>query len=352
MLSLHALKQDCVKEYRRYADTVAVLSAIYQVCRKNPQIISHVGIEQSLQNNEGNDVTPDIVALGEANTKGLVIEFKSSLPFSEPLLEKEIKKIRRYAIPCLSWKNPTGKVDYHDVILVCHFEDAERTVDMIRKVSLEKDYDFLAHDGFALWAWSIGTAKAGEGKEHLIIYPSYGKPRNADIENMIKPTGLVLPEESLTYLRCLFTFTREKPPIHYTIAALIQNVFSSFQDPTKGREIYKLGTDLIYQRANIFWPSWHLFDQATVQVKRRWISEALETMFALGLIGKPIGEPDSWLVPIPTLKSREPVQMALCTMLAKRQLKATERRRPRGRPRTTRPQLQPHPKMKKLEDFF
>jgi len=352
LLSLHALQQDCIKEYRRYADTVAVLSALYQVFRKNPQIVSYVGIEQNLRNDEGNTVTPDIVALCEANTKGLVIELKSSLPFSESLLEKEIKETRKFAIPCHNWKNATGEVDYHDIILVCHFEDAERTVDMIKKVSQEKDYDFLAHEGFALWTWTIGAAKAGERKEHLIVYPSYGKTRNANIESMIKPTGLVLPEESLTYLRFLFTFTRAKPPIHYTMATLIQNVFSSFQDPTKGRAMYKLATDLIYQRANIFWPSWHSFDQATIQAKRGWISEALETMFALDLIGKPVGEPDYWLVPIPTLRSREPVQMALCTMLSKRQLKVTERRGLRGRPRTRPIRLKPHPKMKKLEDFL
>jgi len=351
LLSLLTLQQECVRAYRRYADTVAVLSAIYHVFKKNPQIVSYVGIEQKLQNSFGNDIRPDLLALCEANTKGLIIELKWSLPFNETLLEKEIKEIKKYAVPCSNWKNSTGKVEYHDVVLVCHFEDAQRTVDMIKRVSQEEGFDFLASDGFALWTWTIGAAKGGERKEHLIIFPTYGKTRNAPIENMIKPTGLVLPEESLTYLRFLFTCTREKPPIQYMMTALIQHIFPSFQDPAKGRQSYKLSTDLIYQRANIFFPSWQEFDEITIQVKRGWISEALETMFTLNLIGKPVGEPDFWLIPIPTLKKRGPIQIAICNMLSKKQLEAKERRGRRGRPRTRAIRLKPSPRMKTLEEF-
>jgi len=353
LLSLLTLQQECVRAYRRYADTVAVLCAIYHVLKKEPRIADYVGIETKLRNSYGNDIRPDLVVMCEARTKGLLFEFKWSLPFSEKHLEKEVREIKKYAVPCSQWKNSNGKVDYHDVVFVCHIEDVQRTLTTISKVAKETDYDFLTSDGFTVWTWTISAARGGERREHLIITNAYGKTRNTTIENMInQPTGLILPEEVLTYLRSSFTFTREKPPVQYTIIALIQHVFSQFQDPMRGRAVYEVTTDMIYEKAKIFFPTWHEFDVQTVQIKRRWITEALQAMFALNMIGKPVDKPDSWLIPIPTPKTREPIQSAICKKLSKHQLKITKRPARRGRPRTKPIRFKAHPRMKRISDYF
>ena len=353
MLSLLTLQQDCIRDFRKYADTVAVLSAIYHLLRKEPISAGYVGIEPKLRNSYGNDITPDLAALYEARKKGLMFELKWSLPFSERLLEKEVRELKKYAVPSSQWKNSSGKVDYHDVVLVCHIEDAERTLEMITKIAEETEYNFLKSNGFAVWTWTIYFARGGERKEHLIINNAYGKTRNVTIENMInQPTGLILPEEVLTYLRSSFTFIREKPPVQYTIIALIHYVFSQFQDPTRGRAVYEITTEMIYDKAKILFPSWHEFDVKTIQLKRRWITEALETIFMLKIIGKPVGKPDTWLIPIPTLKTREPIHSAICKRLSRYQLKISKRPIRRGRPRIKPIRPEVHPKMKRITDYM
>jgi hypothetical protein len=166
-----------------------------------------------------------------------------------------------------------------------------------------------------------------------------------------QPPGLILPEESLTYLRSSFNFTREKPPVQYTIITLIQHVFSLFQDPRRGPWVYELTTDMIYEKAKLLFPSWHELDTETIQMKRRWITEALETMYAIGMVGKPIGKPESWLIPIPTFKTRRPMEVALCTKLARHQLKIGKRPSRKGRPRARPMRPVMGPKFKRLDEF-
>ena len=45
MLSLLALQQNCIRNYRRYADTVAVLSAIYHILKQDASLADYIGIE-------------------------------------------------------------------------------------------------------------------------------------------------------------------------------------------------------------------------------------------------------------------------------------------------------------------
>jgi hypothetical protein len=206
------LQQDYIRAYRRYADTVAVLSAIYHVLKQPPLAVDYIAIEKTIKNDDGKDMTPDLLALYERRTKGLMYEVKWSLPFSEELLEKEIRELKKYVTRCSQWKNATGKVDYHDFVIVCHVEDAQRAKEIILKVTSDQDFEFLTQQGFAMWSWTISAVRSGERREHLILTPVHGKTRNAIIENTVGVLpGLILPEESLTYLRSSFNFTREKP---------------------------------------------------------------------------------------------------------------------------------------------
>jgi len=354
LLSLLTFQQECVKAYRRYADTVAVLSAIYYILRKEPSIADYLGVEVTLRTISGNDITPDLIALCESRTNGLAFELKWSLPYSGELLTKEIKEIKKYTAPCSTWKTSTGKVEYHDVILVCHVDDVERTLETLTEIAKQTDFSPLAADGFVILSWAISATRGGERKEHLILLNAYGKNRNATVENALKrPGGLVLPEEVLTYLRSTYSFIRQKPPVQYTIIELIQHVFSQFQDPTRGPgAVYELTTDMIYEKSKILFPSWEDYDVQTIQAKRSWISEALEVMWSLKIVGKPVGKPDSWLVPIPTLRTREPIQSALCKKLARYQLKIGKKPIRRGRPRTKPLKLQAHPRTKRIDDYF
>lgn len=332
---------------------MAVLSAVYHILNQDPLQADYIGIETKLRSSHGTDITPDLVAMYNSRSRGIVFELKYSLPFSKALLEKEVKELKKYIEPCSQWKNSTGKVEFHDFIFICNVEDAERLLTTILEVAKEQGFGFLTSEGFSVWTWTISAARGGERREHLILSNVYGKTRNTAIENMInKPTGLILPEESLTYLRSSFSFTREKPPVQYTIISLAQHVLSQFLDLERGTGVYEITTDMIYDKSKILFPSWRDYDVQTLQVKRRWITQALEVMFALNMIGKPVGKPESWRIPIPVFKTREPIELALCKKLSKHKLKVTRRRKPRGRPRIKSIRMEPHPKIKKISDYF
>lgn len=353
MLSLLTLQQNYIKAYRKYSDSVAVLSGIYHLLLGKPSIADYIGIETKLQNSQGNDLTPDLVMLYEKRTKGLLFELKWSMPFSESLLEKEITEIKKYVSPFSNWRNSSGTVDYHDLVFVCHMEDAERVINTVSKVAKEAEFEFLNSNGFALWTWSIYVARGGEHKENLVLRSAYGRTRNTVLENMLtKPTGLILPDKVLTYLRSTFSFIREKPPVQYTIIKLLHNVIPQFQNPTRDRgETYEIDTDMIYDKAKILFPSWSDYDAQTIQIKRRWIREALEKLFSLGLIGKPAVKPNSWLIPIPTIRTRGPIHSALCKKLAKNEIKQKTRRSRKGRPRKKPLKLKAHPKTMKIDSY-
>lgn len=331
--SLRQLEELCVKEYRKYSDTVAVSCAIYHLFSKSPEIAKFIGIERELKNCEGSPIRPDVVAIYDGDSKGLIFELKWSLPFTEDYLEKKIKELRKYAIPCSNWQNPSDAVDFHDLVLICHIDDVQRAVDMIKRLSTDAEYDFFGKDGFAVWSWTITPPKMGERKEELRLFPVYGKTRNQQIESKInQPGGILFSEDVLTFLRWSFTFVREKPPVQYVMTVLIQNIFPTFQR-SPDRVNYNIHIDMLWERTKTFFPSWHEFDKETIQVKRRWIREALQKFLELKLCHKIVGKPNWWIIPIPTLKTRKPIQSVLCKLISKKYLENLKKRRRKGRRR-------------------
>jgi len=312
-----------------------------------------MGIEPKLVGPEGNSVTPDLVALYDENKKGLIFELKWSLPLTEEYLENKLKGLKKYSTPFKNWRTSTRHVDCHDLVLVCHIDDAKRAIDKITKISEEPGYEFFKSDGFAVWTWNITASKSGERKEELRFFRAHGKTRNNAIEKMIsEPGGILVPEGVLRYLRFMFSFIRQKPPVQYTMTILIQNVFSSFQQKPE-RNYYEMDTDLIYNRAKPFFPSWHEPDTETVQMKRGWIKEALGKLWELNLVDKMLDKPDWWRIPIPTLKARRAIQEAICRKISKKLLEQVKRvRRRRGRTRIKPVRPRGPLKEKRLTEFM
>jgi hypothetical protein len=334
LLTARDLELKCIRAYSKYSDSVAICCAVYNLLIKNPHIAKFIGIEHNLKNTIGHVVTPDIVAAYDNDKKGLLFELKWSLPLDEKLLEKEIEELEKYFVPCLRWGKTSGDQWTQDLVLICHIDDVQRTTDMIKHRLTRKNQSPLGKEGFAVWSWSITPPKQGGGrKEEMRLFPVYGKTRNRKIEELIgQPGGILFPEEVLTYLRFTFTFIKEKPPLQYTMTVLIQNILSSFQSSPE-KESHDIHVDMIYERAKAFFPSWHSYDAETVQVKRKWIREALETLCELNLCGKVLNKDDWWKIPIPLIRTRKPIQEVLCKKAAKAYLKQMKTKKT-GRPRT------------------
>ena len=311
----------CLRDYTRYSDTIAVLLAIRQLLLKNPSMARFIGVEYKLKNTKGNFLKPDLVSQYDRDSKGMIFEVKWSLPNDKDLLEKELRELKKYTDFLEKWKTGSGKVEKHDLLLVCHIDDARKAVDSVKQLATEKDYAFMAKSGFSVWGWILNPAKKGGHEEELRFLHCYGQTGNQQLESMIRQTGgIKISEDVLTYLRFTFAFTPDKPPIQYTISVLIQNILPSFQRSVE-KESYELDIDLIYDRAKSFFPSWHEFDEETTQTKRRWLREAIEKMCDLKLAERVAKSSNQWSIPIPTLRPKGSVQESICKKIAKEAMK-------------------------------
>jgi len=349
-LSLRIAEKECVADYRKYSDTVAILFAIRHLLIKNPQVARFIGVESKLKDQKGNYVRPDLVSVYGNDKKGLLFEIKWSLPIDKNYLEQEIKALKKYMAPLSEWKTSSRSVDFHDVVLVCHIDDARRAVESISELSESPEYDIFKNEGFAVWSWFINPPKAGGQKEELRFLPSYGKTRNDSIEELIHQVGgILIAEEVLTHLRFTYTFIPQKPPVQYTMSVLVQNVFPTFQRGPE-RDFYEIDVDTIYERMKTFFPSAHEFDAETIQIKRRWITEAIERLRDLKLAERIVGTSDQWRIPVPTIRTRKPIQEAICNKMAKESMKYKRRWATRVRMRRPLPKERPL-KQRTLNDF-
>jgi len=351
LLSSQELQENCVRDYRKYADTVAILSAIFHLITSHPTIGRFIGIEHELETKNHRKVTPDLVSVYDNDTKGLIFELKWSLPLRGDLLKTELLDLKKYSFKYSNWKTPSGSVDYHDFVLVCHIDDVKRTVEAVNELIKAPENEFFRADRFAIWTWAITPPKEGERKEEMRLLWVYGKTKNNEIERMIhEPGGILISEDVLRYLRFLYMFICQKPPIQYTMAILIQNVFPLFQQKSE-RDIYKIKVDMIYDRSKVLFPSWREADVETIQIKKRWIREALEKLIELRLVKPILTEPYWYYIPIPTLRARGPVHIAICKKLTTLWLKQAKKRERRGiRLKRIRPKGPP--KERPLPEYF
>ena len=333
------LARTCVEDFRKYSDTVTTAAAIYHLFASNPSIGHFIGIEHKLVTSNPDEIlTPDITAVYNSDSKGLLFELKYSLPTEVGSVKDELLKLEKYSRVQGGWrvKGPVQSVDF---ILICHIDDVSRAVEGAQQVFAETGKPFYNPTSFSIWYWTIPSARGDERREEMRLLHAYGATRNDLLQQMIKmPGGILAAEEVLTTLRFTYPFIRQKPPVQYIIVFLMQNVFSALPPPSRaGRRFYNVDLDHIYQKTNALFPPWWERDVQTVQVRRGWVKEALDTLVKLRLIMEISDKPDWYSIPIPTLVTRKPLHEVICRKLGRiRRLgrptapKPVPKRRPAG----------------------
>ena len=301
----------CIQEYTRYADSKTILSAIYELFQRNKEIGKYIGIELKLKNRDGSEIEPDLMALYDNETKGFLFEMKSSLPNTPQHLQSEIEELKKYYQTFTNWNNSTGQVEEQDLVLICHIDDAKKIVNMINILSEKEELSFLTSNHFLVCGWTITPTKDGRREETLRIFRVYGKTTNIKFEELLdEPGGILIPQNILRYVRFKFFFIKQKPPVQYTITILIQHILSSFPEDS-GENSCEVDIDTIYNRSEIFFPSWRHYDERTKQLKRQWLSQALNIMVELNIISRS-SISGWWKIPKPTYKKRQDIEVALC----------------------------------------
>jgi len=233
--------------------------------------------------------------------------------------------MKRYFAARTGWRTPTGTVHHVNLVLICNADDTQRIHAAMEDLAGQEGNEFLKSDGFSLWQWIVGSTKEDDREEVMWLQHIAGSCRNTLLQQRISnPGGIRIPDKVLRYLRFQHSFVRDKPPVQYMILLLLQHVLP--KDPEK--ESYDIPLEIVYQRANSFFPPWWESTETTRQVKRQWIREALSTLCDLGLIKRhPDGE--SYTIPRTLLEKRMPLRL-ICKKLAQR----SRKRARRGRPRT------------------
>lgn len=333
----------CVADFYKYYDTLTVSAAISHLFTTCPKLGHFVGVEHKLVTTDPSDIlTPDLTVVYDNASRGLLFELKYSLPSDVRSVKDELMKLAKYSRAYGGW-GVSGPVQLADFVLVCHMDDVHRAVEAATQIFDETQNPFYDPRNFSIWTWT-STSRKGERKEEMRLLHTYGATSNVPLQQMIKKAGgIPVAEEVLTTLRFTQVFLRQKPPVQYTMHLLIQNVFSALPRRLGAdRTTCQVDLDLIYRNANILFPPWWESDVQTIQVKRRWLKEALDTLARLRLV-KPIPDKvDSYVIPIPTLRTRKQMELAICERLA-------AMRRPPG-PEGVRVYLKKVPRKRSPED--
>jgi len=303
-------EESCIRNLRKYSDTVTILAALYELFSRNKTLGRYVGVEIPLHTVNNEKAEPDFVTLYDDDNKGMLFELKWSLPNDPKKLGEKLKKIEKYFKDFIDWRNSSKKVEHQDVILVCHIMDVNKLIIFIKSVWDTDEFKFLKSENFSIWGWSIVPSKRGEREEELRISKHLGNTKNTEMEKLIgEPAGLLISQKVLEFLRWRYYFIKEKPPVQYTIIILLQHIFSAFP-LDEWKESYKIDLETIYDRTQNFFPSWRDYDKNTIQLKKMWLREALRVMKDLNLIKE--SEEGLYEIPIPVFRPRGDVNKAIC----------------------------------------
>ena len=337
------LEINCLRDFRKYSDTVLVSAAICYLFKNNKKLGISMGFEPTLKRIDQPSLNPDLAFVLDNPSNGVIFELKWSVSPNREFSEPRLKEIKKYFDAFTNWKNSNGLVNDQDVILVCHPDDYEHIIKMIEIISSETDYNCFKKEGFSIWTWLLNQPKLGEQAEEMRLIKNYGKLKHKDLEAIIsKPLGIKIPEEVLTYFRYTYFFVKEKPPIQYLMNLIVVNVLPN--PDNLGGDNYVVDTEWIWRKTKTLFSMGEEYDNNTLQFKKRWIKEALDVLAEIDIIKR--GKEDSWIIPKKLGTRRKPIQKIICKKLA--ELEMNKRKHSQSRIKTP----IPSGKERKITDYF
>ena len=116
---LEKCKEERLTDYERYYETVLLTIGLRDYLNNNAKTCRFVSAEPRFHDNEGNEITPDIV-FQYTEPQGALCEVKASLPFPDGYLLEKLKRLEKYSRQTIGWDTPTKTVENHDILLFVH----------------------------------------------------------------------------------------------------------------------------------------------------------------------------------------------------------------------------------------
>ena len=269
-----------LEQYRKYEGSTTVLFALSRLIIDNPTVGRLNGVTKDIQV-QGGKITPDVSAHGQSDSDAIFLELKWSLTASTA--GDELLKLKKYCDAKFSWTSG-NPVTRKDVVLIVAQDDADIAVATIQEL-IKQGNSFL--ESVAIWKWFFAHPRkdqaSGGGSDALWISKVFGRSGSNALDSLVSTaSGYRVPKDVLELNKYLYRFTKDKPPVQYTIATLLLHVFSSLRSKSE-KEIVSITmslADIIYERSKSFFPGSESAE--SIQVRKQWIREALQALVNAG----------------------------------------------------------------------
>ncbi len=214
-----------IEQYRKYEGSTTVLFALSRLIIDNPDVGRLHGVTKDIKV-EGGKITPDVSARTENDSAASFLELKWSL--TESTAKDELLKLKKYCEAKFGWTSTP--VLRKDVVLVVAQEDADIAVAANHEL-IKQGNTFL--ENISVWKWFFAHPRKESDKgasDALWISKIFGKSGNKALDSLVSSaSGYRVPNDVLEFNKYLYRFTKDKPPVQYTVAILLLHVLSSLR---------------------------------------------------------------------------------------------------------------------------
>jgi hypothetical protein len=314
-------------EFDRYYWTVYYLIGLMDYLQKRSELdFRLVSCSLSMRATKGRhgeeklgEGKPDAVLQNSDDTKGMLLELKSSYPASEQLMKKsldeDIRQLQIFDGDVTGWKRVDGVMSEYCIIFLPFQEKdsiaaARRLIGMLRR----KEVEFV--HPFTIWYWEVGPDM--KNKEIIKTIPTDLNPEVGwALGGQLHEQGIIqfdLDDLSNKYDRERHIFGRE-PPCNcaYTLVQIYSVLGRALR---KGVDMKIVCTvEEIMNLAERYLPAWIPDDGKKSQLRVQWVRDALETLVQIKMAKKRDEKTYEWIEP----KKRKDFKTELLKAIARRE---------------------------------
>jgi len=290
------LIRECVERWKKacenYYLTVNAVLALRHYLNKHNLGCRFVSAERTMRTREGGEHRPDILLQYNKDRCGIIGELKTSIMVGPiPNVEEDrkireaLEQVKRSDTELEGWDTPDGRVDTHDLTLICY---QELTSDILPKIKdLLQKGEFQFERPFAVWTWVMSESRRTGYGEFIHFQQVYGKTRCAALSDALSPgRGIKVYTNEFPSEYEQMKFIKSEPPVFYTMEILFQHIFPLFdQDEERYIEV-ELGT--LIEQVTRYFASWANIPGAQSQINPRWVRKAVERFVKIGM-GEDLG---------------------------------------------------------------
>lgn len=270
-------------DYNRYYWAVHITLGFKDYLDKNIDDCRFVYVEKKLKLVEDDDKynTPDFILQYNEDKNGIICEIKSSLTYIEEYLKRDLfSQLEKYCKDMKGWETNDGRIDNHDILCIIHSLDVRRATKLIID-SLENN-DLNMDKNLCISEWAKLTSPKYPGREIILIKYEHGELGCKTLEEQLK-SNIEFSVDDLSLIYEMVRFTRNPPPVQYSMDLLWTQIFPIFEIGYRETEV-EITLEQILVEVYNYYTTWSRIEGEYSQVRRSWIKDAMDKFTEIGLV--------------------------------------------------------------------